>query len=77
MAVIAQSGTIGAAMGGWAEEDKIGFTSVVALGNKSGVGEVELLDYFTNDDETKVIALNIEGVKRWEAVSLSFQSVLS
>lgn len=62
MAVIAQSGTIGAAMGGWAEEDKIGFTSVVALGNKSGVGEVELLDYFTDDDETKVIALNIEGV---------------
>lgn len=62
MAVIAQSGTIGAAMGGWAEEDKIGFTSVVALGNKSGVGEVELLDYFTNDEETKVIALNIEGV---------------
>lgn len=62
MAVIAQSGTIGAAMGGWAEEDKIGFTSVVALGNKSGVGEVELLDYFTDDEETKVIALNIEGV---------------
>lgn len=62
MAVIAQSGTIGAAMGGWAEEDKIGFTSVVALGNKSGVGEVELLDYFTDDEKTKVIALNIEGV---------------
>lgn len=63
MAVIAQSGTIGATMGGWAEEDKIGFTSVVALGNKSGVGEIELLDYFTGDAATKVIALNIEGVK--------------
>ena len=63
MAVIAQSGTIGAAMGGWAEEDQLGFTSVVALGNKAGVGEIELLDYFTHDPATKVIALNIEGVK--------------
>lgn len=63
MAVIAQSGTIGAAMGGWAEEDQLGFTSVVALGNKAGVGEIELLDYFTHDPVTKVIALNIEGVK--------------
>ena len=62
MAIIAQSGTIGAAMAGWAEEDAIGFTSVVALGNKSGVGEIELLDYFAEDPATKVIALNIEGV---------------
>lgn len=62
MAIIAQSGTIGAAMAGWAEEDAIGFTSVVALGNKSGVGEIELMDYFAEDPVTKVIALNIEGV---------------
>ena len=63
MAVIAQSGTIGAAMGGWAEDDKIGFTAVLALGNKSGIGEIELLKFFTADEATKVIALNIEGVK--------------
>lgn len=62
MAIVAQSGTIGAAMAGWAEDDTIGFTSVVALGNKSGVGEIELLDYFAEDPATKVIALNIEGV---------------
>lgn len=62
MAIIAQSGTIGATMAGWAEEDGIGFTSVVALGNKSGVGEIELLDYFAEDPATRVIALNIEGV---------------
>lgn len=62
MAIIAQSGTIGAAMAGWAEDDEIGFTGVVALGNKSGVGEIELLDYFADDPATKVIVLNIEGV---------------
>ena len=62
MAIIAQSGTIGAAIAGWAEDDAIGFTGVVALGNKSGVGEIELMDYFADDPATKVIALNIEGV---------------
>lgn len=62
MAIIAQSGTIGATMAGWAEADGIGFTSVVALGNKSGVGEIELLDYFANDPATRVIALNLEGI---------------
>lgn len=62
IAIIAQSGTIGAAMAGWAEDDTVGFTSVVALGNKSGVGEIELMDYFAEDPATKVIALNIEGV---------------
>lgn len=62
MAIIAQSGTIGAAMAGWAEDDRVGFTSVVALGNKSGVGEIELTDYFAEDPATKVIALNIEGI---------------
>lgn len=62
MAVVSQSGTIGAAMEGWAEDDGIGITAMVALGNKSGIGEVELMRYFTLDDATKVIALNIEGV---------------
>lgn len=63
MAVVSQSGTIGAAMEGWAEEDGIGITAMVALGNKSGIGEIELMQYFAHDDATKVIALNIEGIK--------------
>lgn len=62
MAIIAQSGTIGAAMGGWAEDDALGFNSVLALGNKSGVGEIELVNYFAEDPSANVIALNIEGV---------------
>ncbi len=67
MAVVSQSGTIGAAMEGWAEEDGIGITAMVALGNKSGVDEVELMRYFAKDEATKVIALNIEGVRDGQA----------
>lgn len=63
MAVVAQSGTIGAAMAGWAADEGIGISAAVALGNKSGIGEVELLRYFADDPATAVIALNVEGVK--------------
>ena len=63
IAVISQSGTIGAALAGWAQKDGIGVSGVVSLGNKSDVDECDLLDYFASDPRTKVIALNIEGVR--------------
>ncbi len=39
------------------------FSKVISYGNASDIDEVELLDYFASDDETKVIASYIEGVK--------------
>lgn len=63
MAIIAQSGTIAAAYGMWAEEDGIGVSSIVSLGNKSGVDELDFLEFFAEDENTKVIALNLEGIK--------------
>jgi acyl-CoA synthetase (NDP forming) len=41
----------------------IRFSKVINYGNASDIDEVELLDYFASDDETKVIASYIEGVK--------------
>jgi acyl-CoA synthetase (NDP forming) len=39
------------------------FSKVISYGNASDIDEVELLDYFASDDETKVIASYVEGVK--------------
>jgi len=39
------------------------FSKVVSYGNASDIDEVELLDYFVSDSETKVITSYIEGVK--------------
>src|SRR4030042_941332 len=39
------------------------FSKVISYGNASDIDEVELLDYFAADDETKVITSYIEGVK--------------
>ncbi|MDD4876211.1 MAG: CoA-binding protein, partial [Dehalococcoidales bacterium] len=39
------------------------FSKVVSYGNASDVDESELLEYFTQDPETKIIAVYMEGVK--------------
>ncbi|MEM4188327.1 MAG: CoA-binding protein [Candidatus Hadarchaeum sp.] len=63
ISVISQSGTVLAAIACWAEEEKVGVDKIVALGNKCDVDETELLDYFSNESTTRVIALYIEGVR--------------
>ena len=39
------------------------FSKIISYGNASDIDEVELFNYFTSDDETKVITSYIEGVK--------------
>jgi len=39
------------------------FSKIISYGNASDIDETELLNYFASDDETKVIASYIEGVK--------------
>ncbi|MEI6308624.1 MAG: CoA-binding protein [bacterium] len=63
MAIISQSGTIGAALAEWAEEDGIGFSAFISLGNRLDVNESELVEFFSSDPATRSIALYLEGVK--------------
>jgi acyl-CoA synthetase (NDP forming) len=39
------------------------FSKVISYGNALDVNEIELLQYFTQDDDTKIIAAYIEGVR--------------
>jgi acetyltransferase len=63
MAIISQSGTVGAALIDWASEDGLGFSAFVSMGNRADVDEADLIDFFADDPSTKVVALYIEGVK--------------
>jgi acyl-CoA synthetase (NDP forming) len=63
IAIVSQSGTVGAALIDWASEDRIGFSAFVSMGNRSDVDEADLIDYFADDPNVKVVALYIEGVK--------------
>jgi len=62
ISIISQSGTVYAAIEMWAEEEGIGISKAVALGNKRDVDEIELIDYLSKDPTTKVVAVYSEGL---------------
>jgi acetyltransferase len=66
VAVVSQSGTVGAAMMDWFSEEKLGVSSFVALGNRVDMDESDLIAYFNADKNTAAIAAYIEGIKRPE-----------
>ena len=41
----------------------LGVSKIIDVGNKLDVNEVDVLEYLSRDDETKVIALHIENIK--------------
>ncbi len=62
IALMSQSGAIYAAILDWAQGQGIGFSSMVSLGNKADVDEVDLLRYWASDPATKVIIGYLEGL---------------
>ncbi len=63
IAIVSQSGTVGAALIDWASEERLGFSAFVSMGNRTDVDEADLIGFFGDDPHTKVVALYIEGVK--------------
>jgi acetyltransferase len=63
IAIVSQSGTVGAALIDWASEEHLGFSAFVSMGNRSDVDEADLISFFAQDPHTRVVALYIEGVK--------------
>lgn len=63
IAVISQSGGVGACLLDWACFYKIGISKFAFMGDKIDVDDVDLLCYLSRDEETKVICLYMEGVK--------------
>jgi acetyltransferase len=59
-----QSGAYGMAMFSSAVDRGMKFAKVVAYGNKCDVDDVDALQYFGEDPETKVIALFVESIDR-------------
>lgn len=62
IAFVSQSGAIIAAVLDWAFEKKIGFSTIVSLGNASDLDFGEILDFLAMDKETSSILLYIEGI---------------
>jgi len=63
IAIVTQSGALGIAMIGKTIEEGIGLSTIVSVGNKSDINEVDLLTYLATDEHTRAVLLYIEGVK--------------
>ncbi|MGD8564268.1 MAG: acetate--CoA ligase family protein [Desulfarculaceae bacterium] len=62
MAVLTQSGSATAALSEWAAAEGVGISAAVNLGNQTDLCESDYLDYFAQDEHTKVIAMYLEGI---------------
>ncbi|MGQ9726695.1 MAG: acetate--CoA ligase family protein [Candidatus Bathycorpusculaceae bacterium] len=64
IAVISQSGGVGACILDWACFYNIGISKFAFMGDKIDVDDVDLLQYLGRDKQTRVICLYMEGVKK-------------
>jgi acetyltransferase len=63
IALVSQSGAISAAILDWAINKRIGFSSLISIGNGADVAFGDILDYLALDTKTTSILLYIEGIK--------------
>ncbi|WP_440767184.1 acetate--CoA ligase family protein [Natronorubrum sp. DTA7] len=61
VAVIAQSGGLAYAIAFQAENEGVGVSAMVGLGNRANVGFEEAIEYFDGDAKTDSIVLHVEG----------------
>jgi len=62
VALLSQSGALGAAILGWARDEDIGFSHFISVGNMVDVGFGELLDAMADDAMTTSVVLYIEAI---------------
>ena len=67
VALISQSGALGIGMIYLANNEYMGVSKIIGVGNKIDIDDDDLIDYFAQDTETKVIGLYIEAVKEGRA----------
>jgi acetyl coenzyme A synthetase (ADP forming)-like protein len=63
VAIISQSGALGIGMIYLANNEFMGLSKIIGVGNKIDIDDDDLIDYFAKDPETRVIGLYIEAVK--------------
>jgi acetyltransferase len=62
LALVSQSGALTASMLDWAQNNAVGFSSVVSLGPNTAVDIAQVLDYLANDARTQSIIVYLEGI---------------
>lgn len=63
IAFVSQSGALGIALMGWTIAKGIALSAVVSMGNKADIDDSDVLEYFEQDPNTKVILIYMEGIR--------------
>lgn len=63
VAFVSQSGALCTSVLDYAQDLPFGFSKFLSIGNKAAIDEVALLNYFAEDDKTKVIAIYAEQLQ--------------
>jgi acyl-CoA synthetase (NDP forming) len=63
IAFVSQSGTFGVAIAQVASEKGYGLSKFISIGNQSDLEVADYLEYLSDDEDTKVIVLYLEGLK--------------
>ena len=62
-ALSCQSGGVGMAIIGYSRSHKMGVSAIVGVGNKCDLDEDDLIEFFGQDPNTRVIAMHVEDIK--------------
>jgi acyl-CoA synthetase (NDP forming) len=63
LAVISQSGSVTAALSEWAQDEGLGISAAVNLGNQVDLCDSDYVEFFASDEYTGAIAMYVEGLK--------------
>ena len=63
VSILSQSGAVGTTIIDLAGNMNIGVNKFISYGNRTDINEADIINYFANDSETKIVLAYIEGVK--------------
>jgi len=64
LSIIAQSGGIGLMLWNFMTDENLGMAKFASIGNKLDLDEVDFLEYFGRDPDTKIICMYLESIPR-------------
>ncbi|MBI3036331.1 acetate--CoA ligase family protein [Candidatus Woesearchaeota archaeon] len=67
VAFVSQSGALADSIIDWSIQARYGFSAIVSYGNKAMLDCYDFFDFFANDEETRSVAIYIEGVNNGRA----------
>lgn len=62
LAVVGQSGSMTAALAEWADEEGLGVSALVNLGNQADLCASDVIEFLADDGQSRAVALYLEGV---------------